>query len=312
VKTPGLWYQFVANRKQVQIMRKMLFAGLVALIAMQPNVGNSQSISKIITVESGQRLQLRSDLGSVEVTGYAGSELEVFVETNGLDEDEFKVDIVKDAAGVRIDGKLKKTRWRHASNKRVRYDIRLPREFDVDVNTDGGSISVMKIAGSVDVRTSGGSIRFADINGHVVGRTSGGSGSADNIEGSLELDSSGGGFDIVDVIGDVDLRTSGGSIQIERVDGAVTASTSGGSITARFDKSLSNACELETSGGSVTAYLSVGTGVDLEANSSGGRVRSDFDIDGRLRKQSAYGKINGGGPRLSLETSGGSIRIRKS
>jgi DUF4097 and DUF4098 domain-containing protein YvlB len=293
-------------------MRNILVAGLVALVALQPNTGNAQSISKTIEVESGQRLQLRSDVGSVEVTGYAGSEVRVAIEVRGLDDDEFKVEVNKDASGVRIDGDFAKSRWFHSSNRRVRFEIQVPLVFNIDIKTQGGSISVENVEGSVDVRSSGGGLRFTDITGHVVGRTSGGAVSADKIAGSLDLYSSGGGFDIVAVTGDVDLRTSGGSISLERVHGAVSASTSGGSITARFEEVLSKDCELETSGGSVTTYLSAGTGVNLDASTSGGRVRSDFDIDGIQRKHSARGKINGGGPRLNLESSGGGIRIKKS
>jgi DUF4097 and DUF4098 domain-containing protein YvlB len=293
-------------------MRNILIVGMVALIALQSSLGIAQSISKSIRVEPGQRLQLRSDMGSVEVRGYAGSEVRVAVEILGLHEDEFKVEVNKDTAGVRIDGELTKRRWFYAASRRVHFDIQVPSKFDIDVKTEGGSISVEKVTGGVDVRTSGGGIRFDDITGHIVGQTSGGSGSANNINGSLDMNSSGGGFDVMAVTGDVDLRTSGGSIRLEGVVGAVTASTSGGSITARFDESPGKDCELETSGGSVTTYLPADAGVNLDASSSGGRVRSDFDIDGTQRKHSARGRINGGGPRLSLETSGGGIKIRKS
>lgn len=134
-------------------MRKILVTVTAVLVALQPNVGITQTLSEVIEVESGQRLQLRSDLGRVEITGYSDSEVKVIVEVRGLDDDEFKVDINKDAAGVRIDGELTKTRWFHASNRRIRFDIRVPREFDIDVNTEGGSISVVNIAGDKLAKT---------------------------------------------------------------------------------------------------------------------------------------------------------------
>lgn len=67
---------------------------------------------------------------------------------------------------------------------------------------------------------------------------------------------------------------------------------------------------LETSGGSITAYLIKDIQVDINASTGGGSVRTDFDIDGRVKKQSIKGEINGGGPELDLHTSGGSVNIR--
>lgn len=127
----------------------------------------------------------------------------------------------------------------------------------------------------------------------------------------MKLSTSGGSFKVTDVIGDVDIRTSGGSIRLEQVRGEIDASTSGGSITARFDEPVSKDCDLHTSGGSVTAYLVKGARVNLDAESSGGRVRSDFDVDGFQDKHSARGTINGGGPRLQLNSSGGGVHIRE-
>ncbi|MDO6695812.1 hypothetical protein Q4574_21125 [Aliiglaciecola sp. 3_MG-2023] len=69
--------------------------------------------------------------------------------------------------------------------------------------------------------------------------------------------------------------------------------------------------ELSTSGGSITAYLLDTLAIDIDASTSGGRVRSEFDVDGRVKKQSIRGEINGGGPTLELHTSGGSVSIKK-
>jgi len=68
---------------------------------------------------------------------------------------------------------------------------------------------------------------------------------------------------------------------------------------------------LTTSGGSVTAYLEASIAVDLSASTSGGRVHSQFDINGSVSKKRIDGEVNGGGPRLVLKTSGGSVNIKK-
>jgi|TARA_B100000315_G_scaffold190887_1_gene181025 DUF4097 and DUF4098 domain-containing protein YvlB len=277
---------------------------------LQPGLASARLVTETIDVEAGQRLQLRSEVGAVEVMGHAESTVNVDVEIAGLNEDDFEVAISSDSEGVVILGE-RKGRHRMWGRTRVRFTIRVPQEFDIDVRTSGGSITVENVAGKVKARTSGGSLRFDDIVGNIDAHTSGGSVSADNIEGDLDMSTSGGGFRVADVVGDVDLDTSGGSIRVQEVTGAVKATTSGGSITASFGGPFSKASELETSGGSLTVYLVDGSGVDVDAHSSGGRVRSEFAIDGRVSKHRAFGAINGGGARLHLNTSGGGIRIKK-
>jgi len=284
---------------------------LLTLAILQPGISVARSLNETLDVKPGQQLLLRSDVGRVEVIGHSKSTVMVDVEIVGLDEDELSVEIEKDSAGVSIKGEYARGWHRRWGHSRVRFNVRVPEEFEIDVRTSGGSIRVGNITGRVDAETSGGSMRFEDVTGNISGHTSGGSVSADNVKGDLDLKTSGGSFDIAGVIGNADLKSSGGSIRVEEITGSIKASTSGGGITARFNAPMKQASELETSGGSVTVYLVDGTGIDVDAHTSGGRVRSEFPIDGRVRKNSAFGRINGGGPKLNLESSGGGIRIRK-
>jgi DUF4097 and DUF4098 domain-containing protein YvlB len=111
--------------------------------------------------------------------------------------------------------------------------------------------------------------------------------------------------------GDVDVKTSGGSIRVDEVSGTINAHTSGGSITAIISQQPLGDSRLTTSGGSVSASLAPSIAVDLTASTSGGRVSSEFEVDGSVKKTRITGKVNGGGPKLVLKTSGGSVRIKK-
>jgi len=56
-------------------------------------------------------------------------------------------------------------------------------------------------------------------------------------------------------------------------------------------------------------------GVDVDAGTSGGRVVTELAVasvvQGEHKSHVLQGKINGGGPALSLHTSGGSIHLKK-
>ena len=107
-------------------------------------------------------------------------------------------------------------------------------------------------------------------------------------------------------------KTSGGSIKVDEVLGPIEARTSGGSIRAQLSQQPHGPCHLGTSGGNVEVSLAADIGLQVDARTSGGRVSTDFSVpQGTLDKNSLKGSINGGGPLMTLRTSGGSIRLRK-
>ena len=292
---------------------------------------------KSFDVTAGGTLIIESDLGTINVETSAQQRVNVKVVSEkrswrGYDTDVAKrltVDFQKDGNDVIVKAWLKKKHNWHGGNSRVTFIVTVPQNFNVDLQTGGGSVSVGDLAGKVRARTSGGSLNFGHISGPVKGHTSGGSITVESCDGDVDITTSGGSISLGDVNGEVNVRTSGGSISIEKAEGSVFARTSGGSINveevmgdievrtsggsvkAYISKQPKGHCRLETSGGSVTVYLADNIGVDVEASASSGRVISDFDIDGREKKNYVNGKINGGGPDLYLHTSSGKVKIRR-
>ncbi|MGH9939569.1 MAG: DUF4097 family beta strand repeat-containing protein [Blastocatellia bacterium] len=221
-------------------------------------------------------------------------------------------------------------RW-HRSGLRIRYVVSVPPEFNVDLKTSGGSISVDDLRGEVRVRTSGGGLQFGKIEGPITGNTSGGSISLAGCNGKVEIKTSGGGIDIgsgagelfaetsgggikiENFVGNVFVRTSGGSIRADRIEGAIDASTSGGPIVAALRAQPRKDSRLHTSGGGITVELEESLSLNIAADASGGSVSTDLPVTvhGELRKESLRGTLNGGGQSLILQTSGGSIHLRK-
>jgi DUF4097 and DUF4098 domain-containing protein YvlB len=163
---------------------------------------------------------------------------------------------------------------------------------DLDADTSGGSIEVRDVAGSARVRTSGGGIE------------------ASRIHGSLDAGTSGGSVRIEDIGGDVKAHSSGGPIRIVNGAGRIDAETSGGGVDVAFAKGNGRGGRIESSGGGIV--VSLDPSVKLEIDAHGDRVESDLPLTTHhgLSRESIQGSLNGGGPMLRLETSGGSVRIR--
>lgn len=253
-------------------IRKLASVAVVIGSLLSFNI-HAEVIEKTFNVSSGGTLFLKTDMGSLEIDTHDEETVLLEVETKGDDSDEFELSHEVSGADLKIIGEVENKRgWRR--DLRVRFTLTVPNNYNIDLNTSGGSIRIQDLAGNVDAHTSGGSITVGNIRGRV------------------------------------DLNTSGGSIKTKAIYGPLDAHTSGGSINVTFAEQLTESAELNTSGGSITAYLIEDIKIDINASTSGGRVRSEFDIEGRVKKQSVRGEINGGGPKLKLHTSGGSISVK--
>ncbi len=323
------------------ILQGVLFAGMAVADAVVED-----NIERLFQVAPGGGLMVDADRGAIEVRTADSDRVDVKIERKVKKDGKWSVEeVLEDFVitfdqsddGVVIRAKYDREnhrRWSRERNRlKVKFLITVPQQYNVDLKTSGGSISVEDLEGEVRGQTSGGGLRFGSIKGPVWGRTSGGSIKLEGTQGDADVKTSGGGITIGSVAGVVEAKTSGGSIRIDKATGRVNAKTSGGSITveevmgginaktsggsikAYISRQPEEDCSLETSGGSVTAYLVEDIGIDVEARTSGGSVSTDVPIttvvQGKVRKNRLQGAINGGGPLLKLRTSGGSIRLHK-
>ena len=300
------------------------------------------TITKTFNVKKGQLFYLKSDLGTVEVDSWGKDEVKITVTRKADTGSKSRAEAIfedldlsfdQDSEGVKVRAEYVGPKGWFGERRRLKlhFAVTVPKEFNIDVNTaggsikvtdligkcdaktSGGSITVGKVDGPVNTKTSGGSIKIQEARGHVVANTSGGSISIGETAGSVDARTSGGGITLDGVIGDTKAHTSGGSLNLKNLSGNVTGSTSGGSINAELTGAIDRDCSLKTSGGSVRVFLPQDVSIDLDAQTSGGRVTVDFPItvQGVLKSSSIKGKINNGGPLITLRTSGGSIFVNK-
>ena len=298
----------------------LLFDG--ALFAAQRD-----TVSHSFAVHPGGELVLESDRGSVEIKAGDEDKVEVriYLEAKTSDDDrareafkDFVVTFDQDGDDTYVKAKYKGDKgWRFwegsDSHLQARFVISVPKKYNVDITTAGGSIAIGDLIGKARAVSSGGSLAFENIEGTVHGTTSGGSIDLGECSGSVDVTTSGGSINIGRVEGDVVARTSGGSVSVDEVMGSIDAATSGGSVSAHITRQPKGNCKLSTSGGNVTVYLEKSIKVDVDAETDAGRVSTDFPITvrGRLSRSSLTASLNGGGPELYLRTSGGNIDLRE-
>ncbi len=209
-------------------------------------------------------------------------------------------------------------RWKEGKKPRSyglggKHLVRVPYGVAIEIQTAGGKVEVADRDAAVSVVTSGGGVRVGDVEGPASINTSGGGISIGTCHGDASLKTSGGSIKTKDVAGSLSAHTSGGSIKVGTVEGHLSAKTSGGSIHATLENQITQPVSLNTSGGSIHLAVREDFRADLDAKTSGGRVVCDLPLKvaGRFSKKEIHGAVNGGGPKVTMRTSGGSIRLER-
>lgn len=182
--------------------------------------------------------------------------------------------------------------------------------------TGGGDVVVRESGGPLHLSTAGGSIQVDRSAGEVFASTRGGAIKVGHVAGLVTAETAGGAIQ-VDTAQGVRCLSDAGTIRLRNVAGGpLRATTAVGSILAelfsavRFEESF-----LSTGGGDITVFLSSNIPLTVQARSEGaGRARGIVSEFPEIRLRNALfaeGALNGGGPRLSILASGGTIYLRR-
>jgi hypothetical protein len=170
------------------------------------------------------------------------------------------------------------SRARYAA--RIDFELRVPRQCELILETDEGEITVRQIEGNVEVNSDEGDIDLDDI--------SRGDVTAETDEG--------------DIIA-LRLTAKGGSLNSDEGDIEVDA--------ARFDEGT---WHITTDEGDVELFLPASANAEIELETTDGRIRSDFklnrisdDEDG----ERLTGRLGDGRARLEIYTDEGDISLRR-
>jgi len=236
---------------------------------------------------------LESVEGSIEVRTHAGAGAEITITRKIRARTEKKAKrLVKDAKvlvyhaeddhliQVRSEKKV-----RYKRNVQTYFELKLPMNINLNLETAGGNIDVMDIRGESVFRTFGGDIYLKNMMGRIEAHTSGGDIDVSRVEGLIRVHTSGGDIGIMNSDGKFNASTSGGDIDFLQLTGNIDAQTSGGSITLRNIESESVECR--TSGGDINAE---DISANLTGSTSGGEINLE-SIKGHVHVTTSGGDI---------------------
>src|SRR5947209_10410921 len=187
----------------------------------------------------------------------------------------------------------------------VAFEVSVPFQYSLDVQTRAGDIETDDINGSVSLLTYGGNISAGHIGVSGTRTVSSAAGSGDKIEARLES-KYGGHIGVLDVAGDLRAVTAGGHISAGNISGDAVLRSGGGHIRAG---NIAGKAEIETGGGNISVQQAGGS---VSVATTGGQI--DFgEASGSVRAHTGGGGIrilHVAGP-IQLETSDGSICLTR-
>src|SRR6267142_1898376 len=217
-----------------------------------------------VTVPSGYNVDVNTEVGDIETQDIGGT---ASLRTQG--------------GNIRA-GRIGGAGLRDASSGRLVAKL----------ETQGGHIQVLDVAGDLTAFTAGGHINVGNIAGDASLRTGGGHVRAGQIGGRATLETAGGNITVARAGAYVSVQTGGGQIDFGEVRGSVRAQTGGGGIRVMY---VSGPMEVESSAGSICLTRVAGT---VRAATAGGTITAWINPDA----PSSGGKVQL--PGLSQLTSG--------
>jgi hypothetical protein len=232
---------------------------------------------KSFTVTGQPELRVDAKDGSVTVHVWDQTSISANVSATGWRIGPGELEIVDHQIGGRVELDLRLPSARFGVGHRaIRMEIRVPRNTRLDIRTGDGSIRVYEVAGEMRLVTGDGKIE------------------ADGVQGTILARSGDGGVSVRGRLESVSLHTGDGSVELSAMPGS----------------RLAAGWRIETGDGSVTVRLPSDLSADLDVRTGDGDMRVDLPFMSTQRdKKGLKGKLNGGGPLLSIRTGDGSVRL---
>ncbi|MGH9457201.1 MAG: DUF4097 family beta strand repeat-containing protein [Thermoanaerobaculia bacterium] len=288
-----------------------LRTSFIAATVLIATTAGAATIEKRFPASPGETLEVNLRGGSIEVSGWDRGEVVVEVSVSGPETE--GVEIRRSGNRVIVSEEVEGGRHR-----RIDVSVRVPRRFDVELDTMGGGIAVHDVEGAIEGSTMGGNLELERLGGTLSMRTHGGNVVLRDSDVDGKVVTMGGRVLIENVVGDVEGTSLGGNVEyrnVTRRDGsstgqAVTITTMGGEVRVA---SAPAGAEVSTMGGNVEVESARRF---VKARTMGGHIGIGA-VDGWVEATTMGGDIevamvgdpSRGDRHVTIESKGGDVEL---
>ncbi len=312
-------------------------ATLLCLQALPAAAAAEGSFQRTLSVTGPVHMDLTTGSGDVHVRAGSSSQVQVSGHIRATEwfsgnvEEKIKrletnPPIQQSGNDIRI-GHIDDPELRH--NISISYEVTVPAETELRVETGSGSQTVEGIRGPLEVSAGSGELKVSEIGdrvhaetgsgdieidrvkGNVHAKTGSGSIRAEEVAGGFEADSGSGHITLHQTApGSVRVDTGSGGMDLRGVRGSLDAKAGSGTIEAEGNPT--GAWNVHTGSGTVQLKIPSNAAFDLAAHTSSGSisVEQPHAVQGSIGRKEIRGRVGGGGVPVEVETGSGDIQIQ--
>jgi hypothetical protein len=236
--------------------------------------------SKSFSVGAAPELRIETSDANVTLRAANVKTIEARVYTSGWRIGPGDVHVTDHQTGNLVEIEVKvPTLHFNLGNRWVKIEVQIPNATRTDVHTGDGNVRADGLQGPARLVTHDGNI------------------DGEGFDGALEASSGDGNIRVRGKFSALNLRSGDGNIDAEVAPGSRMAS----------------AWTVHTGDGGVTLRLPDGFAANLDAHTGDGRITVDLALttEGGIHEDSVSGKLNGGGPVLTVRTGDGSVHLAR-
>ena len=249
-------------------------------------------------LNSAGSLSLANQKGSVTVKPSTGRQVVITADHNSD-----KVEVDSSQNGSRINVRTHNLGKASGEELRVDYEIQVPADTSVSIDSEGGQIHVENLHSNVNVESEDGDVDVRGVN-----------------NGTVQVQSVSGRVVLTDLHQTrVQVTSTGGNVQLSSVFGPnVTVKSTSGNIRYDGDFLGGGTYLLTNHSGDIEVMIPSNASVDLTARSVKGKVENDFPLRKPIHSsfqltegKALAGTSNSGASSVELRSFSGRIRVKK-
>ncbi len=149
-----------------------MLSALVLFLTIPFLTASAQDYTRTFSASPGGELRLDIETGgSIVITGWSRSEIEINIFVSGRDDGDVIVDFDETRNGLSVKTEFERRR----SRADVDIEVSVPARFDLDIETVGGEVRIDGVEGRIEGETMGGDLDFKNLKGDIEFTTMGGS-----------------------------------------------------------------------------------------------------------------------------------------
>ncbi len=259
-------------------MKRDLFVACCALF-LAASIGSADEWNKSWSAGPKPELHVMAGDAAIVVEAVGGRSIDATLRTRGYSiGGSDGVRVTEHQTGNRVEIEIREPHMHFDFGQHsIRLELRVPKEIVGYLHTGDGSITLRNVHGPMQIDTGDGSVQGEGLDGLLDARSG---------DGSVHVS---GRFDVLR------LHTQDGSVDVDALRGS----------------RMQSDWRLQTGDGSVRLSLPRDLSADLALRTGDGRIRMNLPISiaGTQSENEMRGKLNGGGPLLTVRTGDGSITL---